>query len=362
MSPPKVARLHPVDIQIVKDREAPAESEALVPPYRPSFEIGDPTRQTFKIPADVEEDRQYFSYQDAAAIRAYYDENGYVVVRGLIPPELCKAAMDCFEREVKPYQGFIYRQATANPEKHVFTDHGFMLNAILNVQSLDGRHFPRFKEAGLAILTHLRTQATVRALFGEPGQIVQSMYFEGNPVTWPHQDTYYLDAEQIGRMAAGWLAVEDIAPGAGRFFVYPKSHLIDMAKNSGGFDIAFNHVKYKKLVVDVIREHGLECRAPALRQGDALFWAAKTIHGSLGTSQPDRSRSSFTVHFIPKSSRFLQFQTRIRPLDRISINGMSVHHPKDLQHRSQRLIFWTETRFPRSFQTAKKLAVKFVTR
>jgi len=35
----------------------------------------------------------------------------------------------------------------------------------------------------------------------------------------------YLDAEEIGRMTAAWVAVEDIAPDAGRFFVYPKSHL-----------------------------------------------------------------------------------------------------------------------------------------
>ena len=51
------------------------------------------------------------------------------------------------------------------------------------------------------------------------------MYFDGNPVTWPHQDIYYLDAEEIGRMTSAWVAVEDIAPDAGRFFVYPKSHL-----------------------------------------------------------------------------------------------------------------------------------------
>jgi phytanoyl-CoA hydroxylase len=48
------------------------------------------------------------------------------------------------------------------------------------------------------------------------------MYFEGNPVTWPHQDTYYLNAEEIGRMTAVWVATEDIGPGAGQFFVCPK--------------------------------------------------------------------------------------------------------------------------------------------
>ena len=60
--------------------------------------------------------------------------------------------------------------------------------------------------------------------------IVQSMYFEGNSVTWEHQDSYYLDDEITGTMIAGWIALEDIECDAGRFFICPKSHLFDYAK------------------------------------------------------------------------------------------------------------------------------------
>ena len=75
---------------------------------------------------------------------------------------------------------------------------------------------------------------------------------------------YDLDSEHIGAMTAAWFAVEDIKPGAGRFFVYPKSHLFDMAKNGGNFDVAFNHARYEELVKRIIEEQGFECRAPAL--------------------------------------------------------------------------------------------------
>ena len=47
--------------------------------------------------------------------------------------------------------------------------------------------------------------------------IVQSMYFEGNSVTWEHQDSYYLDDEIVGNMIAGWVALENIKANAGRF-------------------------------------------------------------------------------------------------------------------------------------------------
>src|ERR1700677_4844048 len=202
----------------------------------PSFEITGPADEKLRIPQDADEDFAYFTPDQPAEARRYYDEEGYVVVRGLIPHQLCHASLDCFRREVKPYHGFIYRQTTTNPERHDFTSHGHMLNSVLNMQSLPSRRFPEFKSASLAILTHHAVQSLCHTLFGEPSKMVQSMFFEGNPVTRPHQDTYYLDAERIGCMVAAWFAVEDIKPGAGRFFVYPKSHRVDMAKNGGDFD------------------------------------------------------------------------------------------------------------------------------
>jgi phytanoyl-CoA hydroxylase len=326
------------------------------------YGIADFSGRKIEVPVAEEDDYPYFVLHQAEHIREYYDENGYVVLRGLLPQGLCDRATASFEAEVKPFGGFIYRQASANPERHVFTNEGFMLNTILNVQSLDRRHFADFRQAGLDLLTHPNMQRAVSTILGEPGKLVQSMYFDGNPVTWPHQDTYYLDAEEIGRMTAAWVAAEDIAPGAGRFFVYPKSHLIDMAKNGGNFDIAFHHERYKELVKQVIREQGLVCRAPALSKGDVLFWAAKTIHGSLRTMEPTRSRRSFTAHFIPDRSHFLQFQTRVKPLKTELVNGMRVHHPKDLSKAANRAVLFVETRFPRTFQITKRAAIKLLIR
>jgi phytanoyl-CoA hydroxylase len=326
-----------------------------------TYTIRDPLGRTLEIPETVDDDFAYFTLADKEAIRAYYDKEGYVVVRGLIEPGECDRAHAAFEREVKSSRRFIYRQATANPERHVFTQHGYMLNSILNVQSLDPRLFPDFRKLGTDLITSSKLQAVLRILFDEPGKLVQSMYFEGNPATWPHQDTYYLDSEHIGAMTAAWFAVEDIKPGAGRFFVYPKSHLLDMAKNGGDFDIAFNHARYKDLVKRVIEEQGYECRAPALGKGDVLFWNGKTIHGSLDTTQPQFSRRSFTGHYIPDSHHFLLYQSLIKPLDLKSINGMHVHHPKDLASLKNRAILFVETSFPKSFQFVKRLMIKAVT-
>jgi phytanoyl-CoA hydroxylase len=304
----------------------------------------------------------YPTLSEPTAVRRYYDEQGYVVVRDLVDHAACDQMRHVFEKEVKPFDGYIYRQATANPERHVLTEHGYMLNSILNLHAVDPRSFPGFRRVGSDLITSPPLQRAVRVLLGEPGKIVQSMYFEGNPATWAHQDTYYLDSEDLGQMVAAWIALEDIAPGAGRFFIYPKSHLVDLALNRGDMSIASNHQGYKKLVIEIIRQHGLECRAPALRKGDVLFWGSKTIHGSMETTQPEHSRSSVTAHYIPASARFMQYQVRIKALNLSTINGMQVHTPKDMANPIQRLVMGVETRFPNAFASLKKAAVRIVTR
>lgn len=168
----------------------PVPSEGGSDHVKHAYAIKDPLGRTIEIPQTSADDFAYFTLADKEAIRSYYDSEGYVVVRGLIDPGECDRAHAAFEREVKPSHAFIYRQATANPERHVYTKPGHMLNSILNVQSLDPRLFPGFRKLGTGVVTSAGLQAVLRILFDEPGKLVQSMYFEGNPATWPHQDTY----------------------------------------------------------------------------------------------------------------------------------------------------------------------------
>jgi phytanoyl-CoA hydroxylase len=236
------------------------------------FSINTPTGEQISIPSTIDEDAPYFTTSELDQAVAYYREQGYVVLRNCSPEDACILAQRAFVEQVKPYEGYLYRQTGGNPEKNRFNDRSFVMNPILNVQDVPSATLGIFREASLTAICSDNTRNFLTKLFGEAPKLVQSMYFEGNSQTWPHQDTYYLDSEAIGTMAGAWYAVEDIEPGAGRFFIYPKSHLIEMGKNGGDFDVAFNHNRYKELIFDVIKKHKLECKAPALRRGDVLFW------------------------------------------------------------------------------------------
>jgi phytanoyl-CoA hydroxylase len=316
------------------------------------------------VPETVAEDRSpRFAANQVDAIREYYDNHGYVIVQGLIASELCRRVRGLWERDVKPFGGYMYRQATARAERHQFNQNGWVMNPILNLQSVDPRHFGEFREfATTSILSADPLVSVLRKLLGEAPKVVQSMYFEGNSATWEHQDSYYLDSEVPGEMAAAWIALEDISAKAGRFFVCPGSHRLRLDDHSLYNNIAQNHETYIQSVVKKIGDLKLEIRAPVLMTGDTLFWNAQTIHGSLDSQDHTCSRSSITCHAIPKSRKFLQLQTRILDVPTVAVNAAHVYRPKDLARTKNRAILFLESRFPSLFYWLKRRAIVFLVR
>lgn len=68
--------------------------------------------------------------------------------------------------------------------------------------------------------------------------LMQTMLFDANTTTQPHQDWWYLDSVPSGHLIASWIAMEDIDERAGRFYVLPGSqrqvlHKPDMPIRSG---------------------------------------------------------------------------------------------------------------------------------
>jgi phytanoyl-CoA hydroxylase len=328
------------------------------------IELQTPRGLKVAVPESPAEDLSpKFDLADREAIKSYYRDNGYAIVRSLIPSADCDRLRALWASEIKPSHAYIYRQVTQKAERHVFNERGWIMNPILNLQSVDPRRFPNFRD--FAVQRILTAPALVKAfvaLLGEQPKIVQSMYFEGNSATWEHQDSYYLDSEHIGTMVAAWIALEDIAATAGRFFICPRSHQLDLGRQSLRTNIADNHEVYIQSVVQKVQQLGLTIRAPCLQRGDVLFWNSWTIHGSLATQDPTRSRASVTCHAIPESHRFLQFQTRIKKLDLMRANGVNLHCPKDLRRLRNRAIFHFESHYPAAFYWAKRTAIRWLFR
>lgn len=328
------------------------------------IDLQTPRGLSVRVPEhDSEDASAKFNIEDATGITHYYGQQGYVIVRNVFSPKECETIKGLWESEVKPFDGFMYRQTTARAERHVKNDKGWIMNPILNLQSVDPAYFPNFRRyATNHFLANERLSRVFLLLLHDRPKIVQSMYFEGNSATWEHQDSYYLDSESVGEMAAAWIALEDIAAKAGRFFICPKSHTLKLEDHNLYNNIAENHEKYIQSVVKRIKDDKLEIRAPVLSQGDVLFWNAWTIHGSLDSQDSHHSRSSITCHAIPNKKRFLQLQTRILDVQTEKVNESYLYKPKDLDVLKNNIVFFIESHFPAPFYWLKKKAVVYVMR
>lgn len=290
---------------------------------------------------------------------SYYAENGYIVRPRLLRTEQCKQAVSSFAGEIKPYPGYLYRQASASPEKNRFDGAANVLNSLLNPLAVSSRRFPSFRAASDCLLSDDQLFAAVAELLREEATLVQSMYFEANPATWPHQDSYYLDSERPGELLGAWIALEDIEEKAGRFYVVPGSHRMELGRNRGRLNIGAYHERYKQTIYDAIREQSLEVRAPPLKRGDVLFWSSRTIHGALEPVGPGNTRNSYTAHFIPASSRLIQYQCIPVSLTPDRIGRHRICRPKDQDRRANRWMMTLEIAAPQAFRFVKRKLISW---
>jgi hypothetical protein len=89
-----------------------------------------------------------------------------------------------------------------------------------------------------------------------------------------------------------------------------------------------------------------------------LFWHGDTIHGSLPTTNPAFSRSSYTAHFIARHTRLLQYHLIPKKLNLRKHGDTYVNFPKDQNKLRNQIIFGLETSFPATFRRIKRLAIK----
>ena len=264
-----------------------------------------PTDAMMCVPDTLAEDETYFGPDQLADARRFYDEQGYVVVRGLVARDLCSLAREAFDA-VRQCRVPMLRQKNMRCERNNFDADGFLANPVFNVQDLGSRSLGPFRDAVLDILTERATVATT-ALLLDAGRtkLIQSMFFQAPAGTWAHQDSYYQDsAAGLCGCVAGWFALENIDADAGRFYVCPGSHRsLPVLRNAGAYNFATGHQVYRDAMVEAMRQNGFTWVAPFLAAGDVLFWNSLTVHGSLPASRPGVSRTSLTAHYSARAGR-----------------------------------------------------------
>jgi phytanoyl-CoA hydroxylase len=229
--------------------------------------------------------------------RQYYETHGYYLRRGLIDAEKIDALVSEYQRGILPSKMPFFRQNTSRYERNVISPAGYVQQSFLDIHQY--RSFPEFSRCAMDIYTAAAMRNALREVTGfESFNLMQTMLFDANTATWPHQDWWYLDSVPNGHLLAAWIALEDIDERAGRFYVLPGSQSVDL--HSDRKDLP--HAEWVQRMRQYVDEHGDEIFVPDLKKGDVLFWNSRTVHGSLPTKDPNFSRRSLTAHYLP--SRF----------------------------------------------------------
>tara|TARA_Y100000991_G_C21970897_1_gene349392 strand:- start:76 stop:1068 length:993 start_codon:yes stop_codon:yes gene_type:complete len=316
---------------------------------------------TCNVPETEEEDLtpKFSINKDDNALVDFYKKNGFVVIKKIFKEEDCKKLINYWNKEVKSFNGKIYRREGAKLEKNIFNKNNWVMNSVLNIQSLNPKQFPLLRNGFTKYIVSNQNLANlISKLIQDKPMIVQSMYFEGNSVTHEHQDSYYLDDQSIGSMVACWIALENIKADSGRFFVCPKSHLYDYSAMTLENNIVENHNIYKRNISQIIKEKKYEIIAPKLNVGDILLWNSLTIHGSLDSQNEVFSRSSITFHAVRSNSKFLVMRSSLRSLEAETNLPFCLYRPKDQTKMISRIILNFESKFPESFYKFKKFLIK----
>ncbi len=280
-----------------------------------------------------------------------FRHQGFCHLQGWIPPALCRSLIHAFTTQVKPWGEPLLRQRSAAFEPHRYTAQGYMENALLDVHRQDLFDFESFSERAAGTLARPDLLALVSTLLGEPARLVQSMYFEGSKGTPEHFDAHFLSTDEARPMLGVWIALEDIHPSDGRFFVYPGSHDETFAQHPDPLALrtlreAYAHqaqtaihghqddadrsqreavMRSKRSLRQLIARAGWQRHHPAMAAGDVIVFSSHLLHGSEVPCHAHTSRHSLTGHFVTASQRHIRYGQVTEAIAPATAFGLSVH-------------------------------------
>ena len=141
-------------------------------------------------------------------------------------------------------------------------------------------------------------------ILGETAVATQSLYFEFGSQQPLHRDSTVVPTPEFGRLAAAWVALEDIAPESGplayvpgsqKFPFYelsPGQYLYDPSRHSA-HDVAAAVQFYD----DQLRQSGFPVNHFLARRGEVLMWHSALMHGGAPPLAPERTRKSLAIHY-----------------------------------------------------------------
>lgn len=213
-----------------------------------------------------------------------YARDGFLLVKGLIPPEEVAEIKARFEEIwTKGVPGWFEQHGEGSYQNNLGEDYPRVV------------HPHRFDELSRRYLIDPRILDVVGELLADEPIAAQTMFYWKPPGTLGqalHQDNLYLQAEDAEGCMASWLAIDECNEENGCLVVVPGSNGLDVqCPTTADSSVSFSS-NY------VAAPDGFAEMAVVMEPGDCLFFGGHTIHGSGPNRSPDRCRRAFINHYI----------------------------------------------------------------
>ncbi len=155
-----------------------------------------------------------------------------------------------------------------------------------------------------AIATNEAILALLSKLYGRRAFPFQTLNFPVGTQQAYHTDSVHFSSQPERFMCGVWLAMEDIAAGAGPLIYYPGSHKWPVLSNAmigrlgsfGGPDLV--QQPFQSVWDAMVEASGIAPETFLARKGQALIWTANLLHGGSGRQDLTMTRWSQVTHYF----------------------------------------------------------------
>ncbi|MFL6353436.1 MAG: phytanoyl-CoA dioxygenase family protein, partial [Bryobacteraceae bacterium] len=183
-------------------------------------------------------------------------------------------------------------------------------------------------------------------LFERRALATQSLTFLRGSAQAHHLDTLYVAYSLPMQFVASWIALEDVAAGAGELSYFAGSHKLpehlfldeyksisELMRMQRAASLQRMVWRYEASLPELAKKHGMPEQTFRATRGDILVWHAGLVHGGMPISQ-QRTRKSVVTHYCPREVASLSWESgcpSVRSHESRGYYTTTFYHPE--QHR-----------------------------
>ena len=247
------------------------------------------------------------NFQDFRSKIDFFIKNGYVIFESEVPHQVIDQYLHDFDNALTKDIGLLASVPAHGPQ-----DKGIISATGSNRRAPLTKYLDTYWliSSALPIIFSTNISRFLSLIFEREPLAFQGLHFETGSTQAIHQDTAYVVSEKPLALAASWVALEDVAEGAGELIYYEGSHKLPDWKYSGKFkhfnherDPHEQHLRHLEFLRSESERRGLPLKHFLPKKGDVLIWSADLAHGGAEISKPELSRKSLVTHYCPSGLR-----------------------------------------------------------